>query len=280
MMEWSRHISEWWNSTVHSSRTVAVEPKKSGHGRYDQWLLAIILGLGFGLIGPYGAYLSSPIWFRIIYWEIVIIAGFTIWWVLETFMGRFLKPESFALRNLTIIVPFAAANSTFVVTIHSVISSFTGFPIGVTWPTLFVSHIVLSTLVIFPTILIVRRIKIRVETEAGGAAIRFLTDKLPPTLRGSTPFALSAEGHYVRVYTHLGDEMVTMRFEDAVQAVIGIDGLQVHRSWWIALDQIIEITSAGSAYEAKLKTELVVPVSRRRKSALTQAMKRHSRSTS
>lgn len=46
--------------------------------------------------------------------------------------------------------------------------------------------------------------------------------------------ALEAQGHYLRVYTDAGSDLILYRFSDAVLDVAGDDGAQVHRSWWVA----------------------------------------------
>lgn len=72
---------------------------------------------------------------------------------------------------------------------------------------------------------------LRHRSEFGRQAIDLLFEKLPMKLRGATPFALSAEGNYVRVYTERGDDLVMSTFEDALRVVSGISGVRTHRSW-------------------------------------------------
>jgi hypothetical protein len=46
---------------------------------------------------------------------------------------------------------------------------------------------------------------------------------------------LKAEGHYVRVNTALGTDLIHYRLSDAVEQLAGL-GLQVHRSYWLSYD--------------------------------------------
>lgn len=64
-----------------------------------------------------------------------------------------------------------------------------------------------------------------------------LLDRLPGDRRGEI-IRLSSSDHYVRVVTDRGEEDVLMRFADAIAELSGVDGLQVHRSHWVALGAV------------------------------------------
>lgn len=273
MKEWLSKFSKRWPSTTRKSRTVEKPIGSDTDGAKLKWILAIILGVGAGLIGPYTTYLLYETPVRIGYWIIVALLSFGIWEIFELILNRFSRIHSFLLRRVLIVPPFALVNSAALVGIHISLSAFGARSMTVSWFDLVLSHLVLSSLVILPAIVVVEHMRVRLETQAGSEAISFLTEKLPMKLRGTKPFALAAEGHYVRVYTPNGEALITMRFEDAVRAVVGIAGYQTHRSWWLALENITEIKTSGSAYEAVLKTGLIVPVSRRRKAQLSDALK-------
>lgn len=86
-----------------------------------------------------------------------------------------------------------------------------------------------------------------------------LQRKLPLRLRGQI-LALKAEDHYVRVFTDKGDTLVLARFADAALQLV--QGLQVHRSYWVHEDAIEAVARNGRRFELRLKNGLVVPVSR------------------
>jgi|GEM_PF-1341712 len=273
MQEWWRKMSEWLGLTVHTSRTVPWDQRPLLGRKLGHWVYAVLVGIGFALIGPYGTYLTMPISFRLWYWEAIILFGFSLWWCLQTLFKRLFPGQPYALQEAAVIMPFAMLNSVYLVSFHHWLNTTKGTRIPTVWTDYFISHLILSSVVIVPAIILARRFVLQVEARAGGEAIDFLTEKLPPKLRGQTPYALAAEGHYVRIYTSRGDDLITMKFEDALRAVVGLNGLQTHRSWWIALDEIVETKAAGSAYEATLRSGLKVPVSRRRKADLTRAQR-------
>lgn len=91
-----------------------------------------------------------------------------------------------------------------------------------------------------------------------------LTQKLKPKLRGSTLWALSAEDHYVRVHTADGDELVLKRLSDAIEEAEGVDGVRVHRSWWVAASGVLTVKKRTEGGVVILKNGVEVPISRTR----------------
>ena len=59
-------------------------------------------------------------------------------------------------------------------------------------------------------------------------------DRLPAKFRAADIHAVSAEDHYLRVHTSAGETMILMRLADAIRELAGLEGLQIHRSWWVA----------------------------------------------
>jgi hypothetical protein len=90
---------------------------------------------------------------------------------------------------------------------------------------------------------------------------RFL-DRLPLKLRGSQIYAVSAEDHYLRIHTSRGSDMILMRLSDAIAELDGIEGSQVHRSWWVARDAIEAVARGEGKAVFTLKGGTQAPVSR------------------
>lgn len=88
-----------------------------------------------------------------------------------------------------------------------------------------------------------------------------LSAALPPDRRG-TLLALAAEDHYLRVYTDRGEALILRRFGDAVEDIAGLDGLQVHRGWWVAKDAVRGSEREGERTFLVLSNGVRVPVSR------------------
>lgn len=88
-----------------------------------------------------------------------------------------------------------------------------------------------------------------------------ILDRLPFAKRGAL-VALSAEDHYVKVQTTKGTEMLLMRLSDAIKEVGQTEGFQVHRSHWVARDQIADVRRINDRGEIALKSGETRPISR------------------
>ena len=97
-----------------------------------------------------------------------------------------------------------------------------------------------------------------------------LLDQLPAEL-GSAIIALEMEDHYVRVHTMLGSALVLMRLRDAVALIGDLEGMQVHRSWWVARGAVEEVVREGRNIRLRLPRGLEAPVARANVAALRDA---------
>lgn len=90
---------------------------------------------------------------------------------------------------------------------------------------------------------------------------RFL-ERLPLKLRGAEVWAVESEDHYLRLHTSKGQDLILMRLADAVVELEGVEGAQVHRSWWVAREAIAEARRGDGRATLTLKDGSEVPVSR------------------
>ena len=103
--------------------------------------------------------------------------------------------------------------------------------------------------------------------EASSVTAPAFFERMRPERRGEL-LAIRAEGHYLRIYTDKGEELITYRLSDALAEIPLADGMQVHRSWWVA-DR--SLTAHRQSDSVRLVNGLEVPVSR---SYLTAARQR------
>jgi len=75
----------------------------------------------------------------------------------------------------------------------------------------------------------------------------------------------------VRVYAKNCTEMVLLRLRDAIAEMDGVDGMQVHRSWWVARAVISSSKRDGRNYKLVLHNDMEIPVSRSYAGRLKQA---------
>lgn len=94
------------------------------------------------------------------------------------------------------------------------------------------------------------------ETERSGVRA------LVPNRLGQHILALQAEDHYVRVFTDRGDTLIRYRFSEAVREMRSQPGVQIHRSYWVALSAVQQVRPDGKGFRVQLQNGLEAPVSR------------------
>jgi uncharacterized membrane protein len=97
-------------------------------------------------------------------------------------------------------------------------------------------------------------------TDQPGLSRTALHDRLPPGFPAI--IALSVEDHYVRIHAVDRSEMVLMPLTEAIALMPAEQGAQVHRSWWVARNCIIDTLRAGRDIKLRLIDQTEVPVSR------------------
>lgn len=96
-----------------------------------------------------------------------------------------------------------------------------------------------------------------------------LLDRLPLEKRGAL-VAVSVEDHYVRIRTTQGEELILLRLSDAMTETAPTKGMQVHRSHWVALDQITAARREGDRAILTMSDDAEIPASRRYVPALKE----------
>jgi LytTr DNA-binding domain len=97
------------------------------------------------------------------------------------------------------------------------------------------------------------------------------TERLPVKFRTATIYAVSAEDHYLRVHSSAGEHMLLLRLGDAMRELGNLEGLQTHRSWWVARQGLAETAKGDGRVTLKLKSGVEAPVSRTYQKAVKDA---------
>ncbi|GAB2674945.1 LytTR family DNA-binding domain-containing protein [Aliiglaciecola sp. 3_MG-2023] len=82
--------------------------------------------------------------------------------------------------------------------------------------------------------------------------------------------ALIAEDHYTRVILQNREELIYIRFKDAIAEMQGQNGFQTHRSYWVSEEAAVGYSEQGHSASIKLLNDRDIPVSR----SFRQAIKR------
>ena len=79
------------------------------------------------------------------------------------------------------------------------------------------------------------------------------------------------EDHYVRAHTPHGSELILIPLRQAVDELAGVEGLRVHRSWWVARAAVEGAAEGGRNLRLRLRGGLTAPVARSAVAAVREA---------
>jgi hypothetical protein len=216
-------------------------------------------GAFLGLIGPFGSYLNGPAWQRVFFQVVCFWAGILVFGtVIRVLMRRGLKPLAFwsalGLSILVIDAPFSIVVSRFA----ELVWPYLRFPAGPEW---YLQALITSTPVVVGYVFLHRwrehRRSLAREAEAAAPSHQGLLGTDP-----SQVLCLQMEDHYVRVHTASGSRLVLATLSQAMAALDGAQGLQVHRSWWVARKAVERVEQHGRNLRLKLVNGVSAPVAR------------------
>lgn len=217
-------------------------------------------GAALGIAGPFGTVDLLPIVPRIAYWLVTAFATYGAASLSSELTRGWLGGQSPALRIGAMGIATGLAVSLVVLGINLV--SFGWWPdlseLPVFLATLFAISIIVTTVIAFAQ----RHAASAPPASAPPAPEPpALLARLPLDKRGAL-VALSVEDHYTRVRTTRGEELLLMRLSDAIREVGAIPGAQVHRSHWVAFDQVTQARREGDRAILTLTHGAEIPVSR------------------
>jgi hypothetical protein len=226
---------------------------------------AAVLGLFLGLIGPFGTYSNGVVEVRIAYWVGILVFGLVVYGVLARWAlhwgQRLRQPVWFTLplAVLVISLPMSFVTSSVVLAL---------------WPSVrphmhpldWYAQAVVMGLPLSAAVLWSRNV---FAARAALAPGELAPPPPEPIARshGRPVLCLQMEDHYVRVHTAAGSELVLKPLKQAI-AEQSEEGMQVHRSWWVARAAVDRPVQDGRNLRLRLVNGLEVPVSRSSVAAL------------
>ena len=254
----------------------SVEPFLTKEKLRDALLMSCAAGTFIGFLSPFGMD-NIPVQWSIFYWVVTCLCGYFI----------YMPTIFFGDRILTTVLPIPWCRVALCAIVASVLMSFMIpvitwliFSIEIHWYRRFL-EIFPKTIVIGGLLTVVSMIQDYMnwqkaelnaqkiineahkenETKQLHQDVEKFIAMLPLDKRGEL-ICLEMSDHYVKVYTDKGHHLLLMRFKDALKALEQYQGLQTHRSWWVATSAVTALKKEGRKVSIVLTNQLEVPVSK------------------
>ncbi|MET3667998.1 LytTR family DNA-binding domain-containing protein [Caulobacter sp. 1776] len=239
---------------------VAANPPLLGTAR--EWAIDLTVGVGIGvllgLMGPFGSFFNANPPLRLAYWIGTIASGMV-------FFGIVTRLAAAAARRLG--VPDWATTPP-VVLIGSAIQGMPWRPVAISlWPQ--IDHAVpplawygQCLAITTPIVLAYYFIRVRPQAHAPAREGLVPVEAPAPAADPGAVLYLRMEDHYVRIRTEHGSRLEMGPLARVTAGLGGVEGLQTHRSWWVARRAITGVERDGRNLRLRLIDGETAPVSR------------------
>jgi DNA-binding LytR/AlgR family response regulator len=236
------------------------------------WAVATAAGLFLAFVDAFGTD-QAPLWRRMAYWLPAIWVGVGVGMIVGPFVSRRPKLGDNPVLSWALVTTITAAP------LSVIIWWWTGVQFGarpLSALANFYAPVWLITAAMTALMFLLNRPGMETlpampdAPGAPGAPVRFLA-RLPAKIKGGQIYAVQAEDHYLRVRTSKGADLILLRLSDAVAELDGIEGAQIHRSWWVAQDGFDAVERRDGRVFLTLKDGGEAPVSRANVKALRES---------
>lgn len=213
----------------------------------------------FSIIGPFGTFQSLTLLERFAYWSLTMIGSWFIAIITISFLVGLVRDHT---KHHFSIIMGGCILSAFPIALYLDVVIHWYFPMETELSFLYQLAYAMPISVTFGLLVHFALDKEKVQTPPlVDEAENLLMHRLPHSKRGPVQY-LSMQDHYVQVTTNKGNELVLMRMADAVTALKGQNGQQIHRSHWISHDHVAEAIRENGQHIIIMSDGAKLPVSR------------------
>lgn len=238
----------------------SLQPCRSRDPRWHllRWVAAALgLGVLLALLGPFGSYLSGSLPLRLLHWTGAVLAALIVYGMAMLAANRMAPRGSSAHWPMLIGAILLASVPEALVTRASARWLWPDrIDEATSWPLWYAQTVLVAGLVTAGCIATLRLGRRTAQMIPPPSVVASPVEALAGDI-----LALQMEDHYVRVHTAEGSKLVLMPLARAIETV-GTDGLQTHRSWWIARRAIAGVEGAPRSMRIRLTNGVVAPVAR------------------
>lgn len=217
--------------------------------------LAFATGILLGVLGPFGSFLNGNIMLRVFSWTVDVVMGTALVGLLMPLLvrtGLRLKaplPAALLIAFLIVNIPTALFSAAF------------GYWL---WPRMidrvrpedwYTQSLLVCAVIIGLWALLSLALDHRQTPPA---------PRRPADSTAEPVLCLQMEDHYVRVHRPSGSTLELMPLRTAIDRYGQDDGVQVHRSWWVAASAVEASERDSRNWRLRLSNGVTVPVARNR----------------
>lgn len=222
-------------------------------------VVSIAAAIVMTLVGGFGTG-ALPLERRALFWALLMLVNFAKW---QSWFVLMVRQPSDWTRAVLIGFPVLSATLPFEISgLLSLVGVDARIGLGAIW-----ARALVIGAIIYVMIMVLRR-------DPPNAPVPVVAPPPsmahPPMLaragiaRISDLIAVEAEDHYCRLHLSSGGSVLLhQRFGDAMAALAGVDGAQVHRGFWVAAAAVTGAVRDGRRWRLALSSGLSVPVSAR-----------------
>lgn len=248
-----------------------------------EWVIELVVMVAVGVVlaalGPFGSFAIGSFGARLAYWIPAALIGYVIF-----------RPTTLAALQIARRLDLSELGAAVVgVLVAAVPASFAIAYLGGYRPgaepsfdqlfQLYIQVAVIGVLVMTVFILIGRNASTPARSADALADAPAVTRPAPiapfldrlPGAWADRLVALEMEDHYVRAHGPETSALILLRMRDAEAELGAINGMRIHRSWWVARSAVEKVLRDGRGYKLRLTNGLEPPVARDRVAALRAA---------
>ncbi|KQS54047.1 hypothetical protein ASG17_13970 [Brevundimonas sp. Leaf363] len=212
-----------------------------------------VTGAVLGVVGPFGSYFNDALPMRVAYWTGLfvvsgIVFGAGVRWIWPRAQARRVSPIVWVPLLVAVAdLPLSLVGRSIAVALWPPLEQALG------WGEYYAQSLLVGT--------IYTGLYVAWRSRSGTAPIADAQAETPPDRWGPDLICLQMEDHYVRAHLEQGSRLVLMTLGQAV-ARTGQEGLQIHRSWWVARRAVTGTVRDGRNLRLRLSNGIEAPVAR------------------
>ncbi len=224
----------------------------------------LVVTLAIAVTGPFGSYGQMSLLARLAFWAPVMAVGIAVATVIRAFVSGTLGLRDDVVGSLlsAVLICVAVCPPLYLLVRLFFEPAQAGIP-GFGELVLLVASVSLGVCAVRNSVKaeVQARSPEEPATEAAEPTLSRLMRRLDRSLQGEL-LALSVRDHYVEVATSAGSASLLMRLSDAIDEAEPVEGVQVHRSHWVAWEAVAGVDRDDGKMHLILRNGQKIPVSR------------------